>query len=199
MRIGILGGTFNPIHNGHLIIAESSRVNLNLDKVIFIPLGVAPHKDNEKILDSKERLETVDLAIKSNSYFELSSMEIDRGGTTYTIDTIKALRLIYPDDDIYFIIGGDSLFHIENWKGFYELIELCNFAVLGRCKKGEEEFYRKVNELKSNYDIDLSVVKSPIVEISSTLIRNNLRANKSIKYLVPRIVEEYLINNKSYI
>ena len=199
MKIGILGGTFNPIHNGHLIMAESSRVNLGLDKVVFIPLGLAPHKDNEKILDSKDRLETVRLAIESNPHFDLSTMEIDREGTTYTIDTIKTLKDLYPKEDIYFIIGGDSLFHIESWKGFKELIELCSFAVLGRCKKGEEEFYKKVEDLKSSYEMDLRVVESPIIEISSTSIRDNLREDRSIKYLVPEKVEEYLINNSSYI
>lgn len=199
MKIGILGGSFNPIHNGHLILAESIRSHLGLDRVIFIPLGVAPHKKNDDILNSKDRMNIVELAISTNDYFEMSDMEINREGTTYTIDTMRELKEDYPEDDLYFMIGGDSLFQLEGWKDFKELISLCGFSVVGRCKKGKEAFNYKVNEIREKYPIKLEVVDSPIVEISSTDIRDNLKNGISIKYLVPELVEDYLIEHSLYL
>lgn len=132
MKIAVMGGTFDPIHNGHLIVAEYVRTSLKLDKVIFIPSGVHPFKNNKNITEGKKRLDILSLAIKSNEYFDISTMEINREGITYTIDTIKELKEIYKEDAVYFIIGSDIIFEIEKWKGFEELIELCKFILLYR-------------------------------------------------------------------
>lgn len=199
MKIGIMGGTFDPIHTGHLIIGEYARTTLNLDKIIFVPVGLPPHKDNSKVSTSSRRLEMTKLAINSNSYFYLSSIEVDRKEITYTIDTIKELKKIYKEDELYFIIGGDSLFEIEKWKDFEQLIELCKFVVLERPGRTKEEIEQKKIELKLSYKIELEKIYSPLIDISSTEIRERVKNNLSIKYLVPESVEAYIMYHKLYL
>ena len=198
MKIGVIGGTFDPIHNGHLIAAEYARTSLNLDKLIFIPSGIHPFKDNKSISHPSKRLDMISLAIDSNKYFEMSSIEIDRKGTTYTIDTIMELREEYKEDEIYFIIGSDILFEIDKWKSFEELIHLCKFILLYRPGKEEDRIDKKIKELYLSYSIQLEKVKSPIIEISSTEIRARVKKEQSIKYLVPEFVEEYILEHNLY-
>lgn len=198
MKIGVIGGTFDPIHNGHLIAAEYARTSLNLDKLIFIPSGIHPFKDNKSISHPSKRLDMISLAIDSNKYFEMSSIEIDRKGTTYTIDTIMELREEYKEDEIYFIIGSDILFEIDKWKSFKELIHLCKFILLYRPGKEEDRIDKKIKELYLSYSIQLKKVKSPIIEISSTEIRARVKKEQSIKYLVPESVEEYILEHNLY-
>jgi nicotinate-nucleotide adenylyltransferase len=199
MKIGIMGGTFDPIHTGHLIIGEYARTTLDLDKIIFIPVGLPPHKDNSKVSTSRRRLEMTKLAINSNPYFYLSSIEVDRKEITYTIDTIKELKKIYKEDELYFIIGGDSLFEIEKWKDFAQLIRLCKFVVLERPGRTKEEIEQKKIELKLSYKIQLEKIYSPLIDISSTEIRERVKNNLSIKYLVPESVETYIMYHKLYL
>lgn len=199
MKIGIMGGTFDPIHTGHLIIGEYARTTLDLDKIIFIPVGLPPHKDNSKVSTSSKRLEMTKLAISSNSYFYLSSIEVDRKEITYTIDTIKELKKIYKEDELYFVIGGDSLFEIEKWKDFEQLIKLCKFVVLERPGRTKEEIEQKKIELKLSYKIELEKIYSPLIDISSTEIRERVKNNLSIKYLVPESVEAYIMYHKLYL
>ena len=199
MKIGIMGGTFDPIHTGHLIIGEYARTTLDLDKIIFIPVGLPPHKDNSKVSTSSKRLEMTKLAISSNSYFYLSSIEVDRKEITYTIDTIKELKNIYKEDELYFVIGGDSLFEIEKWKDFDQLIKLCKFVVLERPGRTKEEIEQKKIELKLSYKIELEKIYSPLIDISSTEIRERVKNNLSIKYLVPESVEAYIMYHKLYL
>lgn len=199
MRIGIIGGTFDPIHNGHLIMGEYARTSLGLDKVIFIPVGKAPHKDNSKISDSKTRVEMVNLAIESNEYFYQSLIEIERRRTTYTIDTIRSLNKKYANDELYFIMGRDSIFSIESWKESKELMKLCKFIVLDRGSGRKDDIEEKILQLREGYKMDVEMVSSPIIEISSTEIRNRVKDNLSIKYLVPENLEEYINKNKLYL
>ncbi len=114
-KIGIMGGTFNPIHFAHLILAESAYEELNLDKILFMPSKKPPHKLNESIESDEHRIQMIQLAIKSNPHFDLSCVELEREGITYTADTLEELNRNYPQDEFYFIIGADSLFQIEDW------------------------------------------------------------------------------------
>jgi nicotinate-nucleotide adenylyltransferase len=198
MKIAVMGGTFDPIHNGHLIVAEYVRTSLKLDKVIFIPSGVHPFKNNKNITEGKKRLDILSLAIKSNEYFDISTMEINREGITYTIDSIKELKEIYKEDEVYFIIGSDIIFEIEKWKDFEELIELCKFILLDRPGKNEDKIENRIEELKKLYGLEFVRVEAPLIEISSTEIRERVKEDLSIKYLVPEIVEDYIYKHKLY-
>ncbi len=198
MKVGILGGTFDPIHNGHLIIGEYARTSLNLDKVIFIPSGKHPFKDNKEITNPEKRCKMIELAIKSNPFFQVSTIEIERTGINYTIDTIKYLNDKYKEDEIYFIIGSDILFQIEKWYKFKELVGLCKFILFYRLDKDEEKTVEKLNELKTQYNMDINQIYSPIFPVSSTEIRQRVEDNISIKYLVEEKVEKYILENAIY-
>ena len=198
MKIGIMGGTFDPIHNGHLIVAEYARTNLKLDKVIFIPSSVHPFKNNGNISSGTDRKNMVELSIESNPYFQISTMELDRVGTSYTVDTIKELKDIYKEDDIYFIMGADIIFEIEKWKDFNILIEISKFILFFRPGKYELKSEEKLKDLRSKYNVDITLIESPLIEISSTEIRNRINNNLSVKYLVHDKVEKYILENSLY-
>ncbi len=199
MKIGIMGGTFNPIHNGHLLIGEYARTELSLDKVIYIPTGKPGHKLREDVVSGHKRYEMVNLAIKDNPYFESSSMEIDRDGITYSLDTLKELRKLFKNKaDFYFIIGEDSLFNLESWKGFCELAQMCRFIVFKRKPTDDRKILEKISFLKNKYELRVSYLESPLMEISSTDIRKRVRQRKSIKYQVPRLIEDYIKEKKLY-
>ena len=192
MKVGIMGGTFDPIHNGHLIIAEYSRNVLDLEKVIFIPTGNPPHKRLNRITEKTNRLEMTKLAILTNPSFEFSDLEIAREGITYSIDTILSLKKDCPQDEFYFIIGSDSLFEIQNWKDHDKLLTICNFVVFERGELEDKKISEKIEELKDTYNSNIFKIHCPLIEISSTEIRNRVSTGLSIKYLVPEIIETYI-------
>lgn len=197
MKIGLMGGTFNPIHMGHLIISEFLRVTFPLDKVIFIPSGNPPHKNND-IAESNHRMSMVNLATSQNPFFEVSSIELKRAGKSYTIDTIKEIKDIYPNDELYFIIGSDSLLDLTSWKDFESLISKTNFLIYGRPENTEESILNKIDELTKKYNSNIIYIKGPLIEISSTSIRDMIKNEKSIKYLVTEEVEKYIYKNNLY-
>ncbi len=192
MKIGILGGSFDPIHHGHLIIAEYARTGLNLDIVLFIPSGIHPLKNNDNISDPLHRIRAIKYAIESNENFSLSTYEIDRQATSYTIDTVKHLKDLYKNDELYFIIGTDILFEIERWKDFKDLFKYTKFLLFRRPGFEDKEVVEKLKDLKEDYNIDFEELASPLLDISSTEIRDRMKKGLSIKYLVPERVEEYL-------
>ncbi|HEY8362688.1 MAG TPA: nicotinate-nucleotide adenylyltransferase [Tissierellaceae bacterium] len=198
MKIGIMGGTFDPIHIGHLILAESARESLNLNKIIFIPTGINPFKIDKNTASPVHRLEMLKLAIESNEHFTISSIEIERSGITYTIDTMKALREKYKEDELYFIVGSDIVFQIEKWKDFKDIFKLCKFVLVNRPGNDCNEIDNKIKELNLRYAISFIRINSPYIDISSSDIRNRIKNNKSIKYLVPLKVEEYIKKNNLY-
>lgn len=198
-RIGISGGTFNPIHLGHLIIAEMARDRFGLDKVLFIPSGMPPHKNLGSVLDAEQRFDMVRRAVAGNSYFEESRIEIDRVGYTYTVDTLKKLRELYGSDAIlYYIIGADVLHDLVTWKSFEEVFKICEFIAALRPGNNTQDFYRQMEYLKDTYGAVIHFIETPLIEISSTDIRKRIKEGRSIKYLVPESVEEYIKSNKLY-
>lgn len=197
-KIGIIGGTFDPIHNGHLLIAENSRKTFNLDKVIFMPAGIPPHKRDKDISSNLHRYNMTLLAINSNQYFLISDLELKKEGISFTIDTIKYLKSIYEDTDIYFILGSDSLFQIDKWKDYEELLTLCHFVVAKRPSYNNQELENKVDKLNSLYNSSIHIVEGPVLEVSSSDIRERVRRGDSISYLVPRSVEEYIYKHGLY-
>lgn len=196
-KIGIMGGTFDPIHNGHLIIAENSRINFNLEKILFIPTGLPAHKIENEITYSDYRYEMVLLSINSNPYFTVSPMEIERMGITYTIDTIKNLQKLNKNAEYYFIMGEDSLYNFHKWKDYRELLNICKFIVAKR-KNENSKLEERIKELNNICENSIYLLESPMIDISSTDIRERIIQNKPIKYLVPEAVELYIKKHGLY-
>lgn len=198
-RVGIMGGTFDPIHIGHLVIAEEIRNKFNLDKVIFIPTGNPPHKDNKKITSARHRYIMTLLATISNPYFEVSTIEIDKKGTTYTIDTIKTLRKVCSNDvELYFITGADSILELHTWKNVGELLKLCNFVAATRPGFEVAKLEKKIQEINSEYGVNIYTTIVTALQISSTEIRTRIREGRTVKYLLPEAVEKYIYKNNLY-
>lgn len=188
MRIGILGGTFNPIHIAHLILAEEALSKLKLDKVIFVPTFIPPHKNVEGNVKPKDRLKMVELAISENDAFEVSTFELDSKKKSYSIDTLKEFRRLYGDDtELFFITGSDLLKDLFSWKNVNEIFKMSKFIVANRPGYPVESVPKEAE----------TVVITPI-EVSSEDIRKRIREARSIRYLVPEKVREYIIKNKLY-
>ena len=181
-KIGILGGTFDPIHYGHLIIAEKARDQFNLDFVIFIPTGIPPHK--KKVYASPEdRFNMVKIAVKDNPFFKVSNIEIFKKEVCYTYNTLKELKKEMPGYEIFMIIGEDSLYDVPNWYRATDLIKEVIFLVARR----SDRVYFNIN-----FPVNYKVIEAPFVDISSTYIRNCIFENKTVKYLIPDVVIEYI-------
>jgi len=215
-RLGILGGTFNPIHFGHLAAAEEVRDRLKLEKVIFIPSFLPPHKIDDDIASAVQRQEMVRLAIKGNIHFTVSDMEIRRGGRSYTIETIEALLQSHPGAELHFLTGLDSFLEIRTWKDWDRLLTICSFVVLSRdgyrfrdiAQLGFPDIPERELSALDAREKDQVVVTTgssriylervPFYDISSTDIRTRVRGGRSIKYHLPEAVEHYIIENKLY-
>ena len=197
-KIGILGGTFDPVHLGHLIIAEEVRSNVGLDKILFVPAGVPWMRENEGVSAGKHRLNMVDLAVKSNPHFQSSSIEIDRQGVTYTADTLETLREdLNHEVELSFIMGMDVLEKFHLWKSPETVVELCSLVIVNR--PGNQAV--DVNEVVKIYPeagAKLRIINVPRMEISSSEIRERVRQEKSLKYLVSEEVIEYIDQNNLY-
>ena len=188
MRIGVLGGTFNPIHIGHLILANEALSKLKLDKIIFVPSYMPPHKNVEGEIKPADRLKMVELALEDNPAFEVSNFEIGRKRTSYSIDTLKEFRAKYGQDaQLYFITGSDLLKDLFSWKNVNDIFKISKFIVANRAGYPVKEVPKEVE----------TVVITPI-EVSSEDIRRRLKAGKSIRYLVPEKVRSYIIDRKLY-
>jgi nicotinate-nucleotide adenylyltransferase len=196
--LGILGGTFDPIHYGHIVAAECARDAFELDRVILIPAARPPHKDLEGVLDSRHRFNMVELAAGDNPDFEVSSMELDRKGLSYTVETVASFQQIYPAADIYFILGTDALLLIKTWKELDRLIKLCRFILVtrpGYQLNLDDDSFRDIPS--SLWDKTL-ILPIPGLFISSSDIRQRVSEGKTIKYLVPAAVGKYIEDNNLY-
>lgn len=195
-RLGIMGGTFDPIHYGHMVAAETARVEFGLDHVLFIPTGNPPHKVNRLITDANLRYEMVEMSIGSNKHFMVSRMEIDREGPTYTVDTLRILNSIFPEQELYFITGTDALKEILTWKEHEGIIRIAKIIGVSRpgydSKNLIEEIYGKYPFTKNR----IGQIEIPALSISSTDIRMRVANNKPIRYLLPDEVR-LLIKNKA--
>jgi len=199
MRIGVMGGTFDPIHYGHLAAAEAARVEFGLCKVIFIPAGSPPHKQSQEISYAEHRYRMTDLATSSNPGFEVSRLEVDKSGITYTFDTMKELRSIYGEAPaIYFITGADAVLELLTWYKIGELLTLCKFIAVTRPGFDIWKLEQKITEITSKYDGEIICLEVPLLEISSTDIRERIRNGKPVKYLLPEEVEAYIHKNGLY-
>ncbi|RDY24023.1 nicotinate-nucleotide adenylyltransferase [Romboutsia maritimum] len=196
-RIGIMGGTFNPIHYAHLATAEFIRDKYGLDKILFIPSGNPPHKP-EDITNKYDRYNMVLLATVNNKDFLVLDLEVNRNVRTYTVDTLRQLKKIYKNIEIYFITGADAICDIEQWKDVQENFKLATFIAATRPGISVLKAQEKIEQLIKKYNAKILSVYVPSLDISSTYIRNQLRENKSVRYLVPESVEKYIYENKLY-
>lgn len=196
-NIGILGGTFNPVHLGHLIAAQEVLDKLGLDEMIFLPSGNPPHKSKEEIVASNHRYNMVRLAINGNDRFKISDMEIKRKGKTYTYDTLVDLHKNYYVDNIYFIIGYDTLIDMDTWRKINEVFELSTFVVVNRGNL-KNEMRKEIEKKIVKYNAKIQVVNIPDIEISSTEIRRRIFNGQSVKYLIPDGVADYIKINGLY-
>ncbi|MFV1951103.1 MAG: nicotinate-nucleotide adenylyltransferase [Nitrospinota bacterium] len=224
MRIGIIGGTFNPIHYGHLNSAVEIREMLGLEKVIFIPTFIPPHKNAKDVLGPQHRLKMTELAVESNPGFSVSSIEIDRKGLSYSIETINEFKRIFSKEvELFFIIGIDAFLEIHTWKDVKRLFQSCNFIVSTRPDYRRDNLHEVIlNLLREKYNdiqfelvrddeisgclkITISISKYAVfaarttpLNISSTDIRERISEGRTVKYLLPEKVENYIMNNRLY-
>ncbi len=200
MNIGIFGGTFNPVHKGHLIIAEEILVKKKLDEIIFIPSAKPPHKDNESIVDANLRLEMLKLATNHNNHFKTSDIEISREGYSYTIETMEFFSEKYPHKNFFFIIGSDSVKNISTWKNANDLIAKFSFIIAERPDFNFTENLIDQTPLPKDLKNRLKkgIVSTPLIDISSTTIRNRCLNGDSIDGLVPKKVRDFIIDNGLY-
>ncbi len=198
-KIGIMGGTFDPIHFGHLYIAECSRHRFGLEKVIFIPTGDPVHKSRRGITGPAMRMEMTALAIRSNPHFAISRIEVDRPGPTYTVDTLKELHREGIGDRIFFITGADAIMEILSWKDVDRVFQLCEFIAITRPGYSFKEIDQVLSRLTKTERDRIHFHQTGGILISSTDIRQRVLCGAPIKYLVPEKVEEYIKEYRLYL
>ena len=196
-KLGIMGGTFDPIHYGHLVAAEGARHHFGLDSVVFVPAARPPHKGNSSISHPSDRFNMTVLATGSNINFQVSDIEMKRGGPSYTIDTINQFRLSCPDASVHFITEADAVLEILTWHRVQELLEVCHFIAATRPGYRLENLSGTLR-IPSQSINRISVMEVPALAISSTDIRERVGKGKPIKYLLPEKVEEYIYSKGLY-
>ncbi|AJA48402.1 putative nicotinate-nucleotide adenylyltransferase [Clostridium pasteurianum DSM 525 = ATCC 6013] len=198
MKKGILGGTFDPLHNGHLNIAYEAAERLNLDKIVFIPTGNPPHKKDKLVTDASIRYKMVENAIKDEAIFEIDDYEINKKDLSFTYITLEYLSKKEPNTEWYFISGADCLVEMESWKNIKRILELCHFVVFSRAgyKKVELEYQKE--KIQKKYNADIILLNLPLMDISASYIREKIRCSNNISYLVPNSVLKDINRLKLY-
>ena len=201
-RIGLFGGSFNPVHTGHLILAEYAREETALDEILFVPARTPPHKPLQPLAPAEDRLEMLDLAIKGNSTFQSSDLELNRSGPSYTLQTVMELKKSKEEKEkLFLILGADSILDLPNWWRSKELIE--EVEIIGLKRPGYS--MEQLEDLHSYFAEDTvrelreSLIEAPLLQISATEIRNRIINEKSIRYLVPDPVRDYIRENELFI
>jgi len=197
-KIGIMGGTFNPIHNGHLLLAQWAMDAEHLDEIWFMPTGISYSKACTNVLPGEERLRMVELAIAGNPSFATSDIELKRAGYTYTYETMMDLKQQYPEDKFYFIVGADCLHAFENWKEPAKILQNCTLLASVRGDVSLPDLENRKNELMVRFGGEIKLFSFLNFDVSSTEIRNRVRKQKEIRYLVPESVREYIAKKGFY-
>ncbi len=197
MKLGILGGTFDPVHVGHIFIAEEARIRLALDKVLFIPAGNPWLKVDHAVTPAAHRVEMVRLAIAKHAHFELCTVEVERSGPTYSVDTLEHLRT-KCGDEVYFILGLDSFVDLPLWKNPERMVRLCTLVVVPRSSTNLPELGEVAERVDGLTRENVVTLDSPMIGISSSGIRDRIARGLPIDYLVPGEVDRYIIAHGLY-
>ena len=195
MRLGIFGGAFDPIHNGHLLLTQQCREQCQLDEVWFVPTKIPPHKKAGSLSPDEARVEMLKLATAGRSDFVVSEIELNREEVSWTVDTLTLLRDERPEDELFFLIGADSLRDFPSWKEPETIAELATVVAVNR---GEASLDELTASLKPELSASVRLVTMPGISISATDLRSRVSSGKSIRYLVPRAVEEFILAQKLY-
>lgn len=199
LNIGLMGGTFDPIHMGHLVTAEEARQQFDLDYVIFVPTGIPPHKEKEAVSLPEHRYLMTSLAVMSNPSFFVSRIEIDQKTPTYTIDTVRHFSFGKdPGPEVFFITGADAILEIFTWKDYEELLELCTFIAVSRPGYSLDHFHETLDRSCPELKQKVHLLEIPALAVSSTFIRERVALSKTIKYLTPEPVEQYIKKHGLY-
>ena len=196
MRVGILGGAFNPPHLGHLVCAQEALVQLELDRVVFVPVGDAPHRTLDDDPGPEARLEMVELAMADDERFVTSRIEMDREGPSYTADTLEQLRAEAPDDELFLILGGDQAAALASWHEPEKVLERATLAVFERMSWGRNAIIIKIGRMPGAERV--RYLDMPLIQVSSSSIRRRVREGVPIRFLVPDKVVEYIATNELY-
>lgn len=197
--IGLMGGTFSPIHYGHLLICENIREKFGLEKIIFMPAKSPPHKDIRSVIDAHHRYEMVRLAIENNPFFEVSDLEMKREGASYTIDTIRALTEKYNiHEKLALIVGADSLVQMETWRNYGEILKSARLIVSSRPDTEDDLLNSYINKFTCEFGAEIYKLSEQSFDFSSSDIRERIKTGLSIRYRVPEKVEEYIIKEGLY-
>jgi len=199
-KIGILGGTFNPVHLGHLILAQNAIERYELSRILFVPCANPPHKDNSSLLSATHRIAMLQAATEDDPRFEISDVETARKGPSYTVDTISELKAAYPDASFYFIIGSDTLTELHLWKDIYRLLTMCTFITFSRYGFDVRTITPESLHLDAPWPERLlkEAATLHMIDISSSEIRHRVAEGMSIRYLVPQAVGMYITEHHLY-
>ncbi len=196
-KVGIMGGSFDPIHLGHLVVANEVLNIHNLDEIVFVPSGNPPHKNGLKA-GLFHRLLMVNMAVLSNDKFIVSDFEINNSEKSYTLNTLREFHRLYKNTMFYFITGTDAVIDLPNWYEPEEILKLCTFIAVSRPGTSVDDVNAKINEIQEKYGGSIELLQVPMLQISSTDIRERFKKGLSAKYLLPETVEQYIIKNKLY-
>ena len=198
--IGLFGGTFNPVHIGHMILAQDACEACSLSRVLFVPCATPPHKATTGLLEDRHRVAMLKRAIAGDERFELEECELERQGVSYSIDTVRTLRERFPDDELVFIIGTDSLVELHLWREIESLLDLCTFVAVPRPGVLRESLRVESIQLPAPWPERLlgQVIEGNPVDISSTRIRKRIAEGRGCRYLVPDEVRAYIKENGLY-
>lgn len=198
MKLGIFGGTFNPVHSGHIELVKHFASLAKLDKVLLIPTKIPPHKLSSDLLSGEIRLQMCSLAVAEEEKIEVSDIELCRDGSSYTIDTLRALEKIYGDAELYLIMGADMLMCLDSWREYRGIIDRCVICTAARNDSTVKQLRLKAKELEIP-DNRVIISDEEIMTVSSTEIREKIKKGDSISGLVPKTVEKYIIDNRLYV
>lgn len=199
-RLGILGGSFDPVHYGHLLLAENAREQCGLNRVVFVPAAVPPHKQDHPMAPASDRIGMLELAVAGNEALEVSRYEVDRGGISYTIETLRHFHAEYPEADLFLVLGTDMLSDLPTWREATEVLRLATPIVACRPGFGELDWepLRAIASDRRIAQIRSYVIQMPLVGLSSTEIRCRVARGRSIRYQTPRAVEQYILTHGLY-